>query len=325
MKAKSWSVSLVVALLAIVSCAVPQPAASQALRAEAGAYQLEVLVDGAPVRTFRHDGETHVLGQEGRRYVLRVHNHSGRRIEAVISVDGLDVIDGKAGDFAHKRGYLVPAYGYVDVDGWRLSDREAAAFRFSAIGESYAAKTGAARNVGVIGVAVFPERIVRPLRPAYVPAPSYDDDGFSSLGGARRGSGAGRVEGYGASREREVAPVAAAAEARPQSSKGEAAAADEALSAAPAARMPKKRSGLGTEFGEAVSSEIRQVEFVRASARQPQTFLGARYNDRAGLYALGIDVDGREPPSELDLRQSANPFPQSPGRFARPPVDWRHR
>jgi hypothetical protein len=71
-----------------------------------------------------------------------------------------------------------------------------------------------------------------------------------------------------------------------------------------------------------VSSEIHQVEFTRANAGHPATMLGARYNDRAGLYALGIDVDGCDESCDLALRQSANPFPTS-RRFARPPTDWR--
>jgi hypothetical protein len=83
----------------------------------------------------------------------------------------------------------------------------------------------------------------------------------------------------------------------------------------------RSRSGLGTEFAEAMSSHIEHVAFVRAHPTRPSSVLGARYNDCAGLYALGIDVDGREQPSDLALRQSANPFPSQ--HYARPPADWR--
>jgi hypothetical protein len=317
---RSWVFSLLASLLALVSCAVPQRAESQALRAQSTSYELEVLIDGAPARTFVHAGETHILGEQGSRYTLRVHNRSARRIEAVVSVDGLDVIDGKPGDFANKRGYLVSAYSYVDIEGWRLSDREAAAFRFAPIGESYAAKTGRARDVGVIGVAVFPERIVRAPRPVYSPyRPSYPES-----------------EQYGSMRERsyDEAPRAEAKSARgesvpsaaaPAPSMGSAAASGRAADAAKKADSVsperRSRSGLGTEFGEAMSSHIEHVAFVRAQPSRPASLLGARYNDRAGLYALGIDVDARDPPSDLALRQSADPFPAQ--RYARPPADWR--
>jgi hypothetical protein len=316
---ESWFCPLLAALLALVSCAVPQRAESQALRARVSSYELEVLVDGAPARTFLHSGETHMLGEQGSRYILRVHNRSGRRIEAVVSVDGLDVIDGKTGDFANKRGYLVPAYGYVDIEGWRLSDREAAVFRFAPTGESYAAKTGSARNVGVIGVAVFPERIVRAPRPVYSPY-RYDhaEPELSRAPADGAYDDAPRAEAKaGPARERESQSAPAAA---PMASTGRAASGDSA-NAESGAMKRRSRSGLGTEFGEATSSRIEHVAFVRAQPSRPSALLGARYDDRAGLYALGIDVDGREQPSDLALRQSANPFPSQ--RYARPPADWR--
>jgi hypothetical protein len=37
----------------------------------------------------------YVIGEEGQRYSIVVRNHSEMRLEAVISVDGLDVLDGR--------------------------------------------------------------------------------------------------------------------------------------------------------------------------------------------------------------------------------------
>ena len=159
---------------------------SQALTDRSGPYELQVLTSGAPARTFRHQGETFVLGHLGERYTLRVVNHSGRRVEAVVSVDGRDVIDGKPGDWHGKRGYLVPAWSSVDIDGWRISQREAAAFRFSTVSDSYAAKTGNAREVGVIGVAIFPERwYPSPRPPPLYPSP-WNGDPRDELEGPQR-------------------------------------------------------------------------------------------------------------------------------------------
>lgn len=292
--------------VALVCCASPWPAGAQPLRAELSPYQLEVLVHGSPVRTYELRGESYVLGHEGSRYVLRVHNRSGRRVEAVVTVDGLDVIDGRPGDYASKRGYLIDAYSYVDIDGWRLSNREAAAFRFAPVGASYAAKTGDARNVGVIGVAIFPERVQPRPRPVYVPKADLDHASPS-----RDGAGLGGMPE--ALSEAPASSAGAPPPAAPRSS----AAAEAPRAEAKSAR--RERAGLGTEFGEAVSSEIRHVSFVRANASRPSALLGARYNDRAGLLALGIDVDGT---GDLALRQSAQPFPKQQ-RYARPPSDWR--
>jgi hypothetical protein len=225
----------------------------------------------------------------GERYVLRIVNHTGRRVEAVVSVDGRDVVDGRPGDL-RKRGYLVPAWGSVDIDGWRMSAHTAAAFRFSSVAESYAARTGSAREVGVIGVAVFPERIYYPRPPIYpYPAP-YPSDRLERKG-APAPSSAGRSADAAPPRIAEGAPTPA-------------------------------RPGLGTEFGEAVASHIREVPFQRASGR-PAVLLGVRYNDRPGLVALGIDVDGATyAPDDTLLRQTATPFPVSTRRYAAPPPGW---
>jgi hypothetical protein len=113
--------------------------------------------DGRRLETFESDGRVYVAGSEGQRYRLRVRNRTGRRVEVVASVDGLDVLDGLRASL-EKRGYLVEAYGSLDIDGFRRSRDEVAAFRFGGVSDSYAARTGSDRNVGVIGFALFDER-----------------------------------------------------------------------------------------------------------------------------------------------------------------------
>ncbi|MDQ3199373.1 MAG: hypothetical protein M3Q46_09360 [Verrucomicrobiota bacterium] len=99
-----------------------------------------------------------VVGEEGRRYALVVRNQSNFRLEAVLSVDGLDVLDGRPAS-VRKRGYVIDPHRTLVVDGFRQSTEAVAAFRFSPVRESYAQeKYGNTRNVGVIGVAIFNER-----------------------------------------------------------------------------------------------------------------------------------------------------------------------
>lgn len=272
---------------AALLCALPGCAAARpALQARRGAYELEVLVNGAPAPTFWHRGETYVLGRLGERYTLRLHNRTDRRVEVVVSVDGRDVLDGEPAGFA-KGGYLVPAHGAVEIDGWRLSLSEVAAFRFSRVADSYAARTGSARDVGVIGVAVFPERWTPPPPPAV----------------SERSAGE-------AAPSRDAAPAASAP----------APAAGPERRSAEAKEGLARRPGLGTEFGERVASEVAQVHFERAGAA-PAATLGARYDDAPGLAALGIPVDGAVSWREQALRRTASPFPAEP-RFARPPPGW---
>ncbi len=98
-----------------------------------------------------------VVGEEGRRYSIVLRNRSRMRLEAVLSVDGLDVIDGHKASLA-KRGYVIEAGRQLAVDGFRRSTESVAAFRFSPVRESYAQeKYHNTRNVGVIGIALFNE------------------------------------------------------------------------------------------------------------------------------------------------------------------------
>jgi hypothetical protein len=124
-------------------------------------YEVEVIVGGSARPEYYHRGHTYIEGRRGDRYVIRVHNRTWRRVEAVISVDGRDVIDGKSSTLS-KRGYVIPPHSHVDVDGFRLSMRDVAAFRFTDVPDSYAARMGTPWKVGIIGVAIFPERVYRP-------------------------------------------------------------------------------------------------------------------------------------------------------------------
>jgi hypothetical protein len=301
-----------------VACAAPtRNAESRPLRPESAGFEVEVLVNGTPAQSFWHQDETFVLGRLGDRYTIRVNNHTGRRVEAVVSVDGRDVIDGRPGDFARKSGYLVPAWGQVEIDGWRLSQQQAAAFRFSSVAESYAARLGNARNVGVIGVAIFPERLYRPPPRPIHPSVPYRNDYEH------------RLEGHASKSAGEDAPRAAPAPrgnapAQAQAESADMAAAESPRAAGEAYAPRRSRPGLGTEFGEAVSSQIREVEFVRAHPSEPSAVLGLHYNDRAGLLAMGIDVDGPWCCSDdSSLRLTADPFPVSHTRYARPPSGWQ--
>lgn len=113
--------------------------------------------DGEPLDAFRVRDRTFIIGEEGERYSIVLTNRTSARIEAVATVDGLDVINGSSGSLSN-RGYVIMPFGSVEIDGFRRSERAVAAFRFAGVGESYAAQMGAPRNVGVIGVALFSER-----------------------------------------------------------------------------------------------------------------------------------------------------------------------
>jgi hypothetical protein len=109
--------------------------------------------------------KSYVVGEAGQRYSIVLRNLTPNRLECVVSVDGLDVLDGQPAAFA-KRGYLVDPHGELEIDGFRQSMNTVAAFRFGSVRGSYASqKHGETRNVGVIGVALFHERGTTPWTP----------------------------------------------------------------------------------------------------------------------------------------------------------------
>jgi len=278
------------ALLAALACAPAPTAARPDSAARSGPWSVELVDEGGAVLpAFEHRGRTFVLGTRGRRYAVRIRNQTGGRVEVVLSVDGRDAIDGRPSSFA-KRGYIVDPWSDVLVDGFRLSDAAVAAFRFGTVSSSYAARMGDARDVGAIGVAVFAEA------PRFVPPPRRYED---------------------RARE-EAAPSAdAGSAAQPPSAAPEAGAKAEAQRA-PA---PQHRPGLGTEFGEERESAVSRVSFERARSA-PEAVVTLRYDDRAGLAALGIDVDGSwARRDETWRREHADPFRRD-ASYSVPPPGW---
>jgi hypothetical protein len=106
--------------------------------------------------SFFSNGRRYVIGEHGDRYAIEIPNHTGGRLEVVTTVDGLDVMDGRTGS-VDKRGYIVAPHDVVLIEGFRTSEDSVAAFRFGSVRDSYAAQKGQARNVGVVGVALFVE------------------------------------------------------------------------------------------------------------------------------------------------------------------------
>jgi hypothetical protein len=111
---------------------------------------------GDPLFGMRIGGRECVVGHEGQRYSIVLSNRSSRRFEAVVTVDGLDVINGRPGSLSH-RGYVIAPWQEYEIEGFRQSRDEVAAFRFSKVADSYAAQRGSTRNVGVVGAAFFAE------------------------------------------------------------------------------------------------------------------------------------------------------------------------
>ena len=247
---------------------------------------------GATLPVHYARGEYWVAGRPGARYAISVRNRLGERVLAVPSVDGVNVLSGETAAW-DQRGYVFSPHERYQITGWRKSDSQVAAFEFSHIANSYAARTGRPAHVGVIGVALFREQPPVPL-----PAPAITPEPYSQ----RRDSG----QSLGRLREEPASPAspAAAAPAAPAPS-AESESSARSLSAdsvAKAAPMPSAK--LGTAHGQRETSVVLHTSFTRLQ-EQPNEIISIRYDSRENLVAAGVI---REPIARPHVPRA---FPQS--------------
>lgn len=326
------------ALPVLTTLAMASPAdAGPSLRSSGAGITLALEGEaGQSLPTYYHRGVTYVMGDMGGRYNVRVTNGTGERVEVVLTVDGRDAISGENGDWRSQRGYIVPPYGSIVVDGFRKNYSEVAAFRFTTRGDSYTGRRGTPQNSGVIGAAVFHEVHVRPQAIAPPPRPMWgdhrvyegDDRGY---GGEKKDlEGLGTGGGFGearASATRAPADEPATGAGAPSSApapgplaqsesapKGKSTADESAYAPGggyAARRAPPRKNNLGTQYGESRYSPVTETPF-RRSGRSPNAILGLYYDDAAGLSARGIAVF-----PEISSG-GPQPFPVN-RRFAPPP------
>ncbi len=230
-----------------------------------------------PLHYFR--GEYWVAGEPGARYAIEIRNRSGARVLAVTSVDGINVISGATAAW-NQTGYVFAPGEQYQVTGWRKSNAEIAAFTFAQSPDSYAERTGRPANVGVIGVALFRERIPEPVRTPRIAPDSAAPSAAESA----------RAEANTASAAASKAQSMADAAARATQSPG-------ARAAAPAPR-------LGTGHGEREYSYVTDTEFERLQS-EPNEIVRIRYDSLENLVAMGVI---RRTPPRLP---EPNAFPDS--------------
>jgi len=216
--------------------------------------------DGAALPVYTKDGRRYVVGSPGHEYAVRIRNCTGERIVAVASVDGVNVVSGETAA-PDQTGYVIEPWGSVEIAGWRKSLDRTAAFYFTDLGDSYAARTGRPGNVGVIGVAVFREKA-----PPVAYRPFRD-----------------RIASNDAADERKDAPAAPAAADASSAPRQEQA----AEAAATGKAMRAQTAPLGTGHGRNETSYVQRVAFERATVA-PAEVQTMQYDRRDNLIALGV-------------------------------------
>lgn len=253
-------------------------------RADRGKVAEVSIVERATGRVlpiYRHEGELWVAGRPGANYAVRIRNLQDRRIMGVISVDGINAINGKRASARAENGYVLDAGDSYDVTGWRKSNDNVAAFYFSQSDMSYASRTGRPQGVGVIGVALFREK----LPEVVYNGPVYESEASSA-----------------AQESSAVAADAAAPNASRKSRSMERSA-------------PSPAPSLGTGHGAVESSQVTTVDFDSDTVR-PGQVVRIRYDSYANLVAKGVIREPRPRPSRP---RSPNAFPADDGFVPDPP------
>src|SRR4051794_25915818 len=63
--------------------------------AASGSHEVSVLMSGAPLAEYEHQGTTYIEAIRGRDFSIRITNPTPDRVAVALSVDGLNTIDAK--------------------------------------------------------------------------------------------------------------------------------------------------------------------------------------------------------------------------------------
>lgn len=251
------------------------------------------------LREYHHNGQVFVEGRRGSDFSIRLTNRQSTKVLAVLSVDGLSVMDGKPCGL-DSSGYVLGPWQSVTIPGWRLDNSNIAKFVFSEKPEGYAAlsESGDAKNSGVIGLLVFNEK----ANPVYQnPRPWFTMNNSATKGmrGMTHTFGS-NTKGGGEMFSSHVSDNDA-----------------QAMGMEPMGMASADTFSLGTGFGDHDEHRVREVSFERADPKTPNATLALYYGDRQDLERRGIQVVA-EYGSQLP-----NPFPGIEQTGCKPPANWK--
>ena len=238
-------------------------------------YEIEVLINGKPIKEYFHNNNVYVEGRKDAIFSIRLKNNSYTRVLFVPTIDGLSVIDGNNASF-DSSGYIVSGYDSLTIKGWRVSDEQVANFYFSSVDDSYRKRSKKGNNFGSIAVAVFREKEISPQQsftfieqypsiiPQWIPSQPYFDplvittssyaDNINSakyVACSAHGGSAGGGANMGACNS-----------------------------------LSQNTQKLGTGFGDITDSSVTTVAFTREDS--PDSILEIFYNTRKQLSNMGV-------------------------------------
>ena len=284
-KAQAAGLALGLTLCAGLAAAPDARASAWERTADGRLVDVEVLVDGDRAPLYMKPGtwdRRYFQAFRGRNYSLAVTNHTGQRVGVLISVDGLNVVNGERSGLAGTEPmYVLGPYERAVIRGWRTSLSDVRRFVFVDEERSYAERTGQANgDMGWVRVLSFREQTpqvwIEPRerrdheneREPYGAGDSRDEAGGPKAGG-RESHGGETGNKRGADQD---AP----------SAKGEVS----KRSAESFRGQQAPESNPGTGWGEKSWDPVQRTVFLAAHSATDRIVL--RYEYESGLRSLGI-------------------------------------
>lgn len=306
-------------------------------------HDVNILVNGSRCKQYHHDGKIFIEAKDGSEYTIEIKNNEWTRILAVCSVDGLDVLNGKTAK-EDNNGYVINALSSLKIDGFRVSNDQVAKFIFGAKRDSYAASkgNGSERNVGVIGVRLFAEKVKyvppvireehhhhhypRPSYPPYNPYPIWCDTTYSTSIGSDtlRGNTLGDVDDC-CLYDNDAIPTKGGDTVKSSTAtygskcfsgggtRARSFTGGQSLRGMSFCSNQVKAASfdMGTEWGSAKESRVVEVEFEKGLLTLSTNIY---YASRQSLIEMGIPL-GNE-------KQVSFPEPFADSKYAQPPKNW---
>lgn len=297
-------------------------------------YSAHILVNGRKVKEYRHNGLTFIEAKEGTEFAIEVKNHQHSRVLAILSVDGIDVIDGKPAT-EKSRGYVVNGNNAGTYSGFRKSDTEVGAFQFVTGEKSYATEKGKGKNNGIIAIKLIAEKVsfaisnafipdpdvpnkwikpsypIFPKQPKYPTFPSFPRPYWEDTLLRDAGTGQADYPTYGGGTHSSAEPRVKTSSAL----RGRGMSAGATMQAANYCAVVEPTEGsfdMGTTWGSKKVEAVTTTEFEYGNEIGTLEFY---YASRESLKAMGVPL----------ITERLIPLPQAfeGAKYAQPPKDWR--
>ncbi len=163
-----FSLFVITILLTITACANTPPNASLSPIPPNRPYlpiEINILSDSSgrlpefPVNSDSSHYRAYLQAAQTERYKIRVSNNTDNRVAIVLAVDGRNIISGQKSYLQNTElMYILNPRSSEEYEGWRSGQNQVNRFYFTETANSYAAAWGDTSAMGVIAMAVYPER-----------------------------------------------------------------------------------------------------------------------------------------------------------------------